>query len=154
MTITFLGGLSFFIAFKLKEEKAATVPTQTKAAAITYRKLIALNVTTPELPTPTGEELTPTVAATVTNEGDETHETPTPTQINLVTTPLFTREPTETELAYNDSSSNTEEATEESAIATSPTKETIKTLPQSGIYQTSLLIFLAALTLIFISFVL
>lgn len=153
MTVV-MGGLSLFIALKLKEEKPATVPTQAKAANITYRKLIALNVTTPELPTPTGKEPTPTVDVAVTNEVEpsiaeatdgETSGTPTPTQIDLVTTPLLTSEPTGTELAYGNSSQE-EEASRESKI--------IKSLPESGIYQVSLLIFFSALMLIFFSLIL
>jgi len=156
--ITFLGGLSIFIALRLKEEKPATVPTKTKAADITYRKLITLNTTPPELPTPTSESSSLTTDVTIPVDeqlsitqqaGVESEETPTPTQINLVTTPLLTSEPTETELAYHDSSQS-----EELEITVSPTKETVRTLPQSGIYQTSILIFFAALTLIFVSFVL
>ena len=154
----FLGGLSVFIVLKLKEEKSAIVPTKTKAADITYRKLITLNVITPELPGPNSESSIPTPSVTVPPEeelsvaqsvGAEDQGTPTPTQIDLVTTPLLTTEPTETELAYDDSSQSGE-----SEITVSPTKETIKSLPRSGIYQASILIFFAALTLIFVSFVL
>jgi hypothetical protein len=150
--IMILAGLSVFITLKLKEERPATVPTRTKAADVTYRKLIALNVVTPELLTPTIENSTPTT--NIKETGEEAKLTSTPTPINLVTTPLLTSEPTTTELAYNNSSSNTEGATEESEIKTSPTKETVKTLPRSGIYQVSLLIFFGALSLILVSFVL
>ncbi len=142
MTVV-MGGLSLFIALKLKGEKPATVPTQTKAANITYRKLIALNAATPELPTPTSEEPTPTVDVAVTGEVEP---------FNLVTTPLLTSEPTETELAYNNlTPTETEDAL--TATVSSAQKQTIKNLPQSGIYTVPLLIILAALMLIFFSFI-
>ncbi len=160
-----MGGLTLFIASKLKEEKPATVPTQTKAANITYRKLIALNVATPELPTSTGEEPTPTVDVTTVDTADEVEPsiaegageefdgTPTPTQIDLVTTPFLTPEPTETELAYNDLTP-TETETALTATVSSAQKETIKNLPQSGVYTIPLLIIFGALMLIFFSFML
>lgn len=151
--------MSVFISLKLREEKPATVPVKTKAAGITYRKFIALNLTSPTPPAPTEEtpSPTPTLVTSPKKESEEPSPTnqvttPTATPINLATTPLITEEPTGAELA--DSSQNSQEATKESETTLSPTKESVKTLPQTGIYQVSLIIFTTALTLIVVSFIL
>jgi len=153
LMILSMGGLSFFIVLKIKEEKPATLPTQTKAASITYRKLIALNQTPPiasSTPSPI-----PTEASSLTPDSSKISpsESPTPTEIQLVTTPLLTPEATITELAYNNL---TPMEREENSIATdSPTlKQVIKRLPQSGIYTIPLLIVFFASILILLSFVL
>lgn len=143
--ITFiLGSLSIFIVTKLKEEKAVTVPIKTKAADVTYKKLIALNSFS-NSPTQTPEIITPTSIIT-----QNTEETLSPTPIiNLVVTPILTPESTPQELAYNIVTPTSE------AIPTiSPISQAIKALPQSGIYQISLFVVFFSFILITFSFIL
>jgi hypothetical protein len=157
-----MGGLSLFIISKIKEEKPATVPTQTKAASITYRKLIALKQpnstpTSSSISPPTSTPfLSPTSPKISQSESPTpTTELPTPTRIQLVTTPFLTPEPSTIELAYNNLTPT--EVEENLTFPGSPTptsKQIIKNLPQSGIYTTPLLIIFFASTLIFLSFVL
>jgi hypothetical protein len=159
-----LGGLSFFIALKLKEDKAPTVPTQTKAAPahVTYRKLLALNQAVPSIsPTESMESptqtvtptyITPTVASLDLSPTFSPDFTPTPSQIQLVTTPLVTQEPTNPELAYTSPTITQYEVSATEEVSPTQTK-TIKTLPQSGIYAVPLFIFITSVVLIFFSFI-
>jgi hypothetical protein len=169
-TTVILGGLSVYIASKLIEEKPATVPTKIKAAEKTYHRFFALNQTNPTLtptemvsspllmltptpllsPSPTTTVISPTNDASPTNlsfnQTINPSESPTPTQIQLVTTPIIT------DSAYDNLTPTETEATLAAAI--SPTqKQVIKSLPQSGIYMLPFLIILAALVLIFFSFI-
>lgn len=141
--IFILGGLSIFIVTKLKEEKPGTVPIKTKAADVTYKKLIALNSSS-NSPTPTSEIITPTSIITQNPE-----ETLSPTPINLVVTPILTPESTPQELAYNLLTPTTDVTP-----TISPTSQAIKTLPQSGIYQISLFVVFFSFILITFSFIL
>lgn len=135
--IFILGSLSFFIVIKLKEEKPATIPIKTKAADITYKKLIALNPSPSELPRSEVINPSPTFI-------ENTEETLTPTPINLVTTPILTQE-----LAYN-----VVTPTEKPTPTIFTTNQPLKTLPQSGIYQISFFVVFFSFILIVFSFVL
>ena len=158
LTIFLLGmilvmtGLSFFIVLKIKEENPTTTPTRTIAADVTYRKLIVLKQSN----LPNNESFpTPTEIPSLTPPNSEISplESISPTEIQLLTTPPLTLEPSMIELAYNNLPPT---EIEESLIATnSPTiKQIIKDLPQSGIYIIPLLIILFASALIFLSFML
>lgn len=177
MTILALGGASMVIGLKLKEEKPVTARKKTRAAEVTYNKVVDLNQMAPtqviteaqpELITLTSgvrkepspaqqQEPSPTVAITIP---EIPTFTPMPTEIQLVTTPIITNEPTSRQLAYNNPSPTTADLSQEitatptvSSITISPTKKTVESLPQSGLYNYPLLISVFALLVIFISFV-
>lgn len=149
--IFILGGISLFIVSKIKEEKPLTVSVKTKAASVTYRKFITLNTA----PTPTSiiEEFTPTPTKEMKATVEETPTEETPTPINLVTTPILSPTVGERELAYTNPT-ETNESLSETEATPFLTKKIVKNLPQSGIYQISFLIFLAAIGMIFFSFLL
>jgi len=138
MTFCLLGATGY-ISFLLTagdEGKSKIVPIKTKAADITYSKLVTFNTTDvgmiptevpTEIPTPTVEEMVSPA---------EAQETPTPTEIIL---------------AYNNLEV-TEEATGEAELSTtlSPTK--VQNLPDAGFIYNGLIIFAAAILMVFFSF--
>ncbi len=134
----FLIGAIFYISTLLTssdENKTSQVaPRKTKAANVTYSKLIALNQITPEItPTPTSTE---TLASSETTE--TLTETPTPT-------------PTETVLAYANPSV-TGSASPGASLTTTLTPTKVKDLPDAGFVYNGLIIFAAAMVLVFFSF--
>lgn len=119
-------GAIFYISTLLTSgddnQTSAVAPRKTKAASITYSKLIALNQVTPELtPTPPIEALT---------------ETPTPTE-----TVLAYVNPTGTGLASSGAS-----------LTTTLTPTRVKDLPDAGFIYNGLIIFAASMVLVFFSF--
>lgn len=125
----FLIGTIFYISTLLTSgndnKTSAVAPRITKASNVTYSKLIALNQVTPEA-TPT-----PTLTESLT-------ETPTPS-------------PTETVLAYANPSV-TGSASSEANITTTLTPTKVKDLPDAGFIYNGLIIFAAAMVLVFFSF--
>ena len=120
----------FFISFMIQgdTDSSPAAPKTTKAAAITYSKILAINKPQPtEMPTilPT-TIISPTVVVVPS-------EDPTPTEIIL---------------AYNNISPTEKVVKTSSTVA--PTKTAI--LPESGYIQNSVFIFLAASLVIFFSF--
>ena len=152
----FLIGSIFYISTLLTsgdENKTSQVaPRKTKAANITYSKLIALNQVTPET--------TPTAQAEDTTSGEETESiTETPTQTgetvsvtgveSITETPTPT--PTETVLAYaNPTVTDTASSEADTTTTLTPTK--VKNLPDTGFIYNGLIIFAAAMVLVFFSF--
>lgn len=133
ITAFFLLGAIVYISSLLTSGSGETsniAPQTTKAANITYSKLVALN-TSPTEPTAT-EIVTPSEIISPTEEG-----TPTPTEIIL---------------AYNNPMV-TGTATNAAQISTtlSPTK--VKNLPNSGFVYNGLVIFGAATLLVFFAFI-
>lgn len=156
ITILFIGS-SIFIVIKIKEETPSP-PIKTEAAKKTYRKVVVLAQPSPTIesfvtPTPlallpTAEEPTPTSTLLA--------QEPAPTEIQLVTTPIVTPEPTATETPIETASPADGEGaqpTEQNEQQT-PTERAIKTLPESGIFSATILIMVAAVALIFFSFIL
>ncbi len=150
-------GLSFFIVSEIQKTDTAIKPTiQTKAAAVTYKKELALNTITS---TPI-----PTVSLSVTKEptvkllaqGGSTgySVTPTPTGIQLLTTPIVTQESSRKLLVENISPTSTASSYVTKTASQTATKVPVKTLPSAGIYNMTLVMFFAAITLIFFSFIL
>jgi len=152
-----LAGLSFYIVKEIEKEDVRTNSMSVvdiKAADITYKKNVSLVTTQAIVPTATiaieptktllaSANITPTtkLLAYITT-------TPTPTQVNLVTTPIVTQ--SSSSILLSDSSS----ATVSSGIATSTPTKIVKTLPQSGVYNMTIVMFIAAISLIFFSFIL
>lgn len=139
----FLLGAIVYISFLLTSgngEKSKIAPIKTKAANITYSKLVALNPTGTELVSPQ-DQISTVPTPTVEEEINEV--TITPTDVENSPTP------TEIILAYK--TLDAEEATEDSKILTvSPTK--IQDLPDAGFVYNGLIIFSAAMLLVFFSF--
>jgi len=151
----FLIGTIFYISTLLtsgdENKTSAVAPRKTKAANVTYSKLIALNQDTVEkepepslTPTPTvlpEEEVATieTVSTTLTpslKEDQGLTETPTPT---------------ETVLAYVNPTTADKASSEAKTVATlEPTN--IKDLPDAGFIYNGLIIFAAAIVLVFFSF--
>lgn len=162
ITILFIGS-SIFIVIKIKE-KAPSPPIKTEAAKKTYRKVVVL-----AQPSPTIESFvtpTPLALLPITEEPTPTStllaQEPTPTEIQLVTTPIVTPEPTATETPIETPIETASPADGEGAQQTeqseqqtpTPTERAIETLPESGIFSATILIMVAAVALIFFSFIL
>lgn len=143
----FLIGAIFYISILLtsgdENNTSAVAPRKTKAANVTYSKLIALNQVTPEITlTPTPTVASEEVAST--SKTESITETPIPT---LTLTPT----PTETVLAYaNPTVTGT--ASLEADITTTLTPTKVKNLPDTGFIYNGLIIFAAAMVLVFFSF--
>ncbi len=129
-TITIVFGiLSFFIAFKLKENKSKVGITKTKASSQTYKKVIQLDSAKPS-PTPVNNSfLTPT----------QQPQTPTPSEAVIQISPT-----SKLEIISDEQVSET----------LSPTKKPVTQLPQSGNLHITSIVFFTALGLIFFSFIL
>lgn len=140
VTISLIGTI-FYISTLLtsgdENKISAVAPRKTKAANVTYSKLIALNQVTPEI--------TPTVTPTVSIEGQTASETTE----SLTETPSPT--PTETVLAYVNPSV-TGQASSEADITTTLIPTKVKDLPDAGFVYNGLIIFAAAMILVFFSF--
>jgi len=141
----FLIGAIFYLSTLLTsgdENKASQVaPRQTKAASVTYSKLIALNSVAVE-PTPT-----PTEAIT-----SQEYDSQTATENTVVESSTPTPTPTETVLAYVNPTTTNNDASSEADIATSKNPTTVKDLPDAGFIYNGLIIFAAAMVLVFFSF--
>ncbi len=151
----FLIGVIIYISqvLTVKEEEVGTgtgstiAPKKIKASNITYTKLIALNRISP---TPIISEaensISPTRSLIASNQlitgGQENNLSSTITQASSETPT-----PTEIILAYN--STSNDNASEE---ATTRPTEKITSIPASGVINNSLIIFSAALLLVFFSF--
>jgi len=146
VTVFLIGAIFYISTLLTSETKSETqtsqiAPRKTKAASVTYSKLIVLNEVAPEptlIPSPTiMEEEQESVAFSQTQTEEEIVETPSPT-------------PTETILAYVNPTT-TEEATSEAETTTlTPTK--VQNLPDTGFIYNGLIIFAAAMVLVFFSF--
>jgi len=140
LVITFLLlGSIIYISFLLNppdKESSSITPRQTKAANITYSKLIALN-------------RSPTEVANNENLQPSVENSPVPTE----TTPTEMESPTPTEiiLAYKNQSI-TGEATEAGQITSTVVPTKVKNLPDVGFIYNGLVIFAAAMLLVFFSF--
>lgn len=148
-----------FYLIKVLTQKEEPLPTvKTKAASKTYKRILALNNPTPTRVSDnegnsaqnnsneTNPILSPTAnqfisPTTVINDQIPT-ELPTPTSINLVTTPIVTEEGRE--LAYNNPTIILKSPSP--TLTTSKTKT--QTLPETGFYQISLGIILVSLLVI------
>lgn len=158
LLITVFSAGSFYL-IKILTHREEPLPTvKTKAVSKTYKRILALNNSTPTrvlddegsvaqnnsnqtspIPSPTvNQSLSPT---TVINDQTPT-EIPTPTSINLVTTPIVTEEGRE--LAYNNPTITLKN------YSSTPTSQKTKTqtLPETGFYQISLGIMLVSLFVI------
>jgi cytochrome c biogenesis factor len=153
MTI-FLIGAIFYISNLLisgdnETKTSAVAPRKTKAANVTYSKLIALNNISPE---PT---LTPTLAPTSTPAVSTTPATSSEINKSFVeaggTTEAPTPTPTEIILAYANPSV-TGEASSEAGITSTIIPTKVKDLPDTGFVYNGLIIFAAAMVLVFFSF--
>lgn len=161
--------MSFYILILLRDEEKPITSIKTKAAGKTYQKLLALNnlsVTRADEKSKAENEtnqssslidspttISPTITTMPLSSLDERSsslekeisEIPTPTSIELVTTPIVTEEESEL-LAYNKSTISPKASS--SAITTGKTKT--QTLPETGFYQVSLvLIFISLFVIIF-----
>jgi hypothetical protein len=127
----FLIGAIFYISTLLttsnESKTSQIVPRKTKAASITYSKLIALNQVTPE-PTQTP----------ITEPTD---------QVSAFEETMLTPTPTETVLAYVSTDTASSEAEATTQVPTS-----VKDLPDAGFVYNGLIIFAAAMVLVFFSF--
>ncbi len=139
----FLLGAIVYISFLLTSgsgERSKIAPIKTKAANITYSKLVALNPTGTEVVSPQ-EQISTVPTPTVEEEINEVTITPTDVE----------NSPTPTEIILAYSTSEPKEATEDSQILTvTPTK--VKDLPDAGFIYNGLIIFSAAILLVFFSF--
>lgn len=153
MTILLIGVI-FYISNLLisgddKTRSSAIAPQKTKAANVTYSKLIALNNIPPEL------TLTPTLAPTSTPVISTTPATSSEINKSFIemggTTGAPTPTPTEIILAYTNPSI-TGEASLEAGITLTITPTNVKDLPDAGFVYNGLIIFAAAMVLVFFSF--
>ncbi len=135
--IFFLLGSIFYITRVITSEEevetASLAPKKTKAAAVTYSKLIALNTVS----------ITPTVEITPTIE-------PSPTTSQISPTEVVSPSPTEIILAL-DSGKGSASQTAQVNTSISPTK--VISLPETGFINNSLILFTAASVLIIFSFI-
>lgn len=136
--IFFLLGSIFYITRVITSEEevetASLAPKKTKAAAVTYSKLIALNTVSI---TPTVEPITPTIE-------------PSPTTGQISPTEVVSPSPTEIILAL-DSGKGSASQTAQVNTSISPTK--VINLPETGFINNSLILFTAASVLIIFSFI-
>lgn len=143
--------VSIYLIILLNQEEKPVPTTRTKAANKTYRKILALNN-----PTPTTADInqstqtvipTPTYVPSPTTDIQQERETPTPTEINLLTTPLDSVEEEGKQLALNNP---TVTKVKESDNLT-PTRT--KSLPETGILQNSLTVLAIFLVIVFIALI-
>lgn len=138
LMIFFLFGSIFYITKVITSEQgtetASLAPKKTKAANLTYSKLIALNTVSV---TPTMELVTPTTE-------------PSSTIGQISPTKIISPSPTEIILALDNSKNSSSQAAQIST-SISPTKAT--SLPETGFINNSLILFAAASILILFSFI-
>lgn len=137
MIFSLLGSIFYITKVITSEEEAKTsslAPKKTKAANVTYSKLIALN-TVSIMPT---EELVTSTAE------------PSPTINQISPTNIISPSPTEIILALDNSGSTSSQAAQ---VNTSVSPTRVTSLPETGFINNSLILFAAALVLIFFSFI-
>jgi len=127
-----------------KESSLPIAPTKIKASSRTYTKLIVFNRITPTLEPQNKDSQINALAA---GSGEEVTAqsgdmTPTPTDVNIVITPVLTNSPTPT--------SSINIASVSSTLAPTKTQK----LPESGIFGLSTGVFILAITFILAAFLL
>lgn len=141
--------ISYLLTAKNEPELSPTVPHKTKAANVTYSKLITLNqnLSTNDSNLNDQNDSIATNEANINSSRSETmiSNEPTPTMIKDLTPT-----PTEIILAYNDSKKEATSSADK--LEETPTTVKTSTLPDSGGFFQSLFIFTMAVTLIFFSF--
>lgn len=163
LLITVFSAGSFYL-IKILTHREEPLPTvKTKAVSKTYKRILALNNSTPtrvlddegSIAQNNSNQATPIFSPTVdespsmitVTDDQISTEIPTLTSINLVTTPIVTEEGRE--LAYNNPT-----ITLKSPSPTLTTEKTKKqTLPETGFYQISLGIILVSLFVIIFALV-
>lgn len=152
----FLVGAIFYISTLLtsgtesETQTSQIAPRKTKAANVTYSKLIALNEVTPDpelTPTPTEEESQETASEQTSISGETFSQPETEGEIEEALTPT----PTETVLAYVNPTT-TEDASAEASTTVTQTPTKVQDLPDAGFVYNGLIIFAAAMVLVFFSF--
>lgn len=153
-----LGGFSFYVATKISEtQEVEPVRVETKAAEVTYKKELAINIVTPTItPRPTST-IAPTGIISPTKAVSPTPSIKislTPTGIQLVTTPLITQAGSSNLIAQAMSPTSSPTGTIKVSSVSSTIKPVVKSLPAAGMFNTTLIIFAAAISMIFFSFLL
>lgn len=160
MVITFfLMATTIYIGKLLNEPTTSSVTTikKTKAAALTYRRVLALNYLTPTITTEL--LLTPTSTPDFNPSPDDITLTPNPSvspslslSPTIIVSPTQMGNPTPTEIILARANPSQTLYSTQSATTTITSAQKITGLPESGWIQYSLIMFAAATLIIFISF--
>ncbi len=129
--------LTLAVLLKTPDPISPTAPKKTKAAGRTYTKLIVFNRITP---TPALSQISPTEGvflADASGSVTPTVGTPSPTDINIVVTPIITTTPALTQVA---------------SVSQTPIPTKSQKLPESGIFEVSTGLFILAITFIIAAF--
>ncbi|PIQ71482.1 hypothetical protein COV87_03180 [Candidatus Roizmanbacteria bacterium CG11_big_fil_rev_8_21_14_0_20_37_16] len=163
MTVTLLAAIFYISSLLSSPNKSPTRIRKTKASAVTYKKEINLVDDFSQTPKPTLLVLAPTIIPTVAVPTKAPTKAPTTAPVILAQEPTDIPEPTKPAstptlqplLAYKSTSISPTLIPISPSKTPTPTKKIqptgAQTLPETGWIQTSSLLFIVAMTTIFLS---